>query len=175
MKLFGGWTKPSAPPAEEKAFVQPDTTPSPSEAENSFGANRKILVVDDNPVVLKAFELKLKSHGFHVMCATDGSAAVSMARQERPDLIVLDIHFPPQVGSTGLQWNGFNIMQWMQRFNEAANIPVIIITSDEAAKFKDKAVSAGAMACFQKPIDHEEFIRAVSRALGPVNTKSQAA
>jgi two-component system cell cycle response regulator DivK len=175
MKLFGGWNKPSAPPAEEKAFVQPDTTPSPTAPETTFGGNRRILVVDDNPVVLKAFELKLKSHGFQVMTATEGSGAVSLARQERPDLIVLDIHFPPQVGSTGLQWNGFNIMQWMQRFNEAANIPVIIITSDDITKFKDKALHAGAVACFQKPIDHEEFIRAVSRALGPVNAKSQAA
>jgi len=164
MKLFGNWRKETPHTHEESAFAQGET-PVTANPENSFGQNRKILVVDDNPVVLKAFELKLKTLGFQVVTASDGSAAVSLARQERPDLIVLDIHFPPDVGSSGLQWNGFTIMQWMQRFNEAANIPIIIITSDEVGKFKDKAVTAGAVACFQKPINHEEFLIAVRRTL----------
>jgi two-component system KDP operon response regulator KdpE len=175
MKLFGYWRKPTPAPEVEKAFSQVEEPVAPVAPENSFGKNRRILVVDDNPVVLKAFELKLKAHGFQVTTAADGTTAVSLARQNPPDLIVLDIHFPPDVGSSGLQWNGFNIMQWMQRFNEAANIPVIIITSDDVAKFKDKATAAGALDCFQKPIDHEEFIRAVSRALGHTAGKPQAA
>lgn len=172
MKLFGNWRKEPPPVIkEETAFLQGDTT-EPVNPENSFGQNRKILIVDDNPVVLKAFELKLKASGFQVLSATDGSAAVSVARHERPDLIVLDMHFPPDVGSSGLQWNGFTIMQWMHRFSEAANIPVVIISSDEVSKFKDKAAAAGAVACFQKPINHEEFLMAVGRALGQAAPKA---
>lgn len=147
----------------------------PVSPENSFGQNRKILIVDDNPVVLKAFELKLKASGFQVLTAGDGSAAVSVARHERPDLIVLDMNFPPDVGSSGLQWNGFNIMQWMHRFTEAADIPVIIISSEDVTKFKDKAAAAGAVACFQKPINHEEFLMAVSRTLGQAAPKAPGA
>jgi two-component system, cell cycle response regulator DivK len=131
-----------------------------------LGLDRKILVVDDNPVVLKTFELKLKALGFKVITASDGASAVSLARQEKPDLIVLDINFPPDVGSSGLQWDGFNIMQWMQRFQEAANIPVIIITSGEPEKFKERALASGAVAFFQKPINNEEFLMAVRRILG---------
>ena len=175
MKLFGNWRKETPPPVkEESAFVQGET-PEPVNPENSFGQNRKILIVDDNPVVLKAFELKLNASGFRVLTATDGSAAVNIARHERPELIVLDMHFPPDVGSSGLQWNGFTIMQWMHRFSEAADIPVIVISSDEVSKFKDKATAAGAVACFQKPINHEEFLLAVRRTLGQAAAKNRGA
>lgn len=173
MKLFGKWQKEKeAPVKEAQAFEQ--AQPAPSQ-DLSLGQNRKILVVDDNPVVLKAFELKLSALGFQVICASDGSSAVSTARNERPDLIVLDINFPPEVGSSGLQWNGFNIMQWMQRFQEAAGIPIIIITSEESPKFKEKALAAGAVAYFQKPINHEEFLIAVRRTINQQASKAQAA
>jgi two-component system cell cycle response regulator DivK len=175
LKLFGKWQKEAPPAKEETTFEQPATEAAAPEQDSSLGQNRKILVVDDNPVVLKAFELKLKAVGFQVLTASEGSAAVSMARNERPDLIVLDINFPPEVGSSGLQWNGFNIMQWMHRFQEAANIPVIIITSEDPAKFKEKASAAGAVAFFQKPINHEEFLIAVRRTLGQSAAKPQAA
>lgn len=180
MKLFGSWSKPK-PVEEEAAFTQVDaaaqtfTPEAEKSVENMYGLNHKIMIVDDNPVVLKAFELKLKAYGFAVLTAVEGSAAVSLARHEHPDLIVLDLHFAPEVGSSGLQWSGFTIMQWMQRFNEAANIPVIIITSDDASKFREKAISAGAVACFQKPIEHEEFMIAVRRTLASKAAKAEAA
>src|SRR5207245_2353461 len=103
---------------------------------------------------------------FAVVTATEGAGAVTTARQERPDVIVLDINFPPDVGSSGLQWDGFNIMQWMKRFQEAADIPVIIITSGDPAKFKEKAMACGAVAFFQKPINNEEFLITLRRVLG---------
>ena len=126
-------------------------------------------------VVLKAFEMKLKTLGFQVLTATDGTAAVNIAREEKPDLVVLDINFPPDIGSTGLQWDGFNIMEWMGRFKEAAGIPVIIITSGDAEKFKARAIAAGAVAFFQKPIDHEEFIVTIRRTLGQNKSSNPAA
>jgi CheY-like chemotaxis protein len=172
MKLFGKWRKEtSAPVAEGAAFEDLSANAAGNES-SSFGQNRKILVVDDNPVVLKAFELKLKNLGFQVLTCGDGASAVSSARNEQPDIIVLDINFPPDVGSSGLQWNGFTIMQWMHRFQEAANIPVIIITSDDPAKVKDKALAAGAVAFFQKPINHEEFLIAVQRHLSQAKPKA---
>ena len=176
MKLFGKWRKED-PQTEESPFAANESAEpvaekhdKPVDGEPSIGQNRKILVVDDNNVVLKAFELKMKALGFKVFTATDGSGAVSTARQERPDLIVLDINFPPEVGSTGLQWDGFNIMEWMRRFREVAEIPVIIITSGDPAKFKSRAMAAGASGFFQKPINHEEFLMAVRRILGQHKT-----
>ena len=174
MKLFGNWRKQKNTDTTETAFVPAEAAPAVVKQDSSLGQDRKILVVDDNPVVLKAFELKLKALGFQVLIAAEGATAVSLARQERPDLIVLDINFPPDVGSSGLQWDGFNIMQWMQRFQEVANIPVIIITAGDPSKLKEKAIAAGAVAFFQKPINHEEFLIAVRRTLGN-GAKPQAA
>jgi len=175
MKLFGKWRKETPAPVDEQAAFDQAACNGAASQDSSLGQNRKILVVDDNPVVLKAFELKLKNLGFQVLTCSDGASAVSSARNEQPDIIVLDINFPPDVGSSGLQWNGFTIMQWMHRFQEAANIPVIIITSDDPAKVKDKALAAGAVAFFQKPINHEEFLITVQRYLSQAAAKPKAA
>jgi two-component system cell cycle response regulator DivK len=165
MKLFGKWRKEPPPPAEETAFAAREAAPAtvPEQAPAGIGKGRKILVVDDNLIVLKAFELK--ACGFEVLTCAEGAAAVSVARQQQPDLIVLDINFPPDVGSSGLAWDGFSIMQWMRRFQEASKIPVIIISSSEASKFKEKSLTAGATAFFQKPINYDEFLLAVHRAM----------
>src|SRR5690348_8194553 len=129
MKLFGKWRKDPAPAEKKDEHPFAEAAAALTDGKEPIGQNRKILVVDDNEVVLKAFELKFNALGFQVYKATDGAAAVSCARHEKPDVIVLDINFPPDVGSSGLQWDGFNIMQWLQRFKEVADIPVIIITS----------------------------------------------
>ena len=169
MKMFGSWRKEPPPiQGEQVPFASDESAKTAKSNDNGqpIGQNRKLLVVDDNQVVLKAFEMKMRSLGFQVFTATDGSGAVSVARQERPDLIVLDINFPPDVGSSGLQWDGFNIMEWMRRFREVAEIPVIIITSGEPVKYKARALAGGASAFFQKPINHEEFLIAIRRILG---------
>jgi CheY-like chemotaxis protein len=178
MKFLGKWRKES-PPGEETAFASRDPAPAPagkpadSQSRTSIGKGKKILVVDDNLIVLKAFELKLKGCGFDVVTTTEGATAVSLARQQKPDLIVLDINFPPDVGSSGLAWDGFSIMQWMRRFQEASSIPVIVITSGEAAKYKDKALNAGASGFFQKPINFDDFLLAAHRAISQ-NAKAPA-
>lgn len=179
MKMFGKWRKEETVTAEQVPFASAEVTTTGNREQGPLdqapiGQGRKILVVDDNQVVLKAFELKLKSLGFQIFTAVDGSGAVSTARQERPDLIVLDINFPPDVGSSGLQWDGFNIMEWMRRFREVADIPVIIITSGEPAKYKARALAGGASAFFQKPINNEEFLIAVRRILGQNKAQPQS-
>ena len=176
MKLFGKWKKDTTEIKDAIPFASASAAPAANgDTPPAIGENRKILVVDDNPVVLKAFELKLKALGFKVLTATEGATAVSIARSQRPDLVVLDINFPPDVGSSGLQWDGFNIMQWMHRFKEAAEIPVIIITSGDPAKFKERALAAGAVAFFQKPINNEEFLITVRRVLGQSAAKASPA
>jgi two-component system, cell cycle response regulator DivK len=167
MKLFGSsWQKPPPPMEVTKTFASDENPATSAAPQDSIGKGRRILIVDDNSVVLKAFELKLKASGFQVLTAMEGAEAVSVARQSKPDVIVLDINFPPDVGSSGLQWDGFNIMQWLRRFEEVGKIPVIIVSSNEAVKFQQKALDAGAVAYFQKPVNYEEFMTAVRRVLG---------
>lgn len=128
---------------------------------------RKILVVDDDAVVLKTLAFKLKGGGYEVMTAVDGSEAVSKVRHERPDLILLDITFPPDVAhGGGLAWDGFRIIEWLNRLEEAKGIPIIVITAGDSAKHKDRALSAGAVAFFNKPINNDELLDVIRQTLG---------
>ena len=128
---------------------------------------KKILVVDDSLVILKVLGIKLKSAGYTVLTATDGASGINSARQERPDLVLLDISFPPDVAhGGGVRWDAFTIMAWLKRMEEVANTPIIVITSGDPAKFKDRALAAGAVAFFQKPLDHDQLIGTIYQILG---------
>ena len=125
---------------------------------------RKILVVDDNEIIIKTISLKLQGAGYQVITAMDGAEAVAAARKENPDLILLDISFPPDVN--GLQWDGFRIMEWFHRLDAAKKIPVIIITGSEDRKMKERAKSSGVVAYFQKPLEHDQLLKVVRATLG---------
>ena len=132
-----------------------------------FMSRKKILVVDDNQVILRTMSMKLTSEGYDVVTAEDGSEAVSAVRRERPDLILLDISFPPDVAhGGGLAWDGFLIMQWLRRLDEGKDIPIIVITGGDPVKYKDRALAAGAVSFFHKPIDNDELLAIVAHTLG---------
>ena len=82
---------------------------------------KKILVVDDDAVVLRSLSIKLKANGFDVLIAKEGGEAIRTVRTERPDLILLDISFPVNVNT--VSWDGFLIMEWLKRLEEADQVP----------------------------------------------------
>ena len=125
---------------------------------------KTILVVDDNEIVIKTISLKLQGAGYRVVTAMDGSEAVAAARKETPDLILLDISFPPNVG--GVEWDGFRIMEWFHRLESVKKIPIIIITGSEDPKSKERATQSGAVAYFQKPLEHDYLLKVVRATLG---------
>ena len=124
--------------------------------------NKKIvLVVDDNAVILKTISLALEHSDFDVVTALDGSEAVGAVRREKPDVIVLDLSFPPSFGN--VEWDGFRIMEWLKRIEEAKNVPFVVITGGEAAKYKERAFKEGAAAFFQKPVNNEELVATIQK------------
>lgn len=128
---------------------------------------KKILVVDDNLVIRKVVELKLKASGYEVVTAKDGSAAVSSIHKEKPDLILLDILFPPDLTEGGMSWDGFAIMRWLHNMMSGANdVPVIIISGTDPSKYRDRCLAAGATAYLHKPLNMDELIATVHSALG---------
>ena len=128
---------------------------------------KKILVVDDSEIILTTLSMKLKASGYDVLTAPDGAVGVSTARRERPDLILLDISFPPDVAhGGGVSWDGFLIMDWLHRMDEAKKIPIIIITGAEPERYKSRCLAAGAIAFFQKPINNDELLAAIRQILG---------
>ena len=122
----------------------------------------KVLVVDDDPVILKTVGIKLSRAGFEVVTGHDGAEAITTARKEHPDVIVLDVFFPPDVS---LAWDGIGVMKWLQRLENGHTPPIIIITGLSTDQIREKALAAGALAFFQKPIDNDGLIEAINRAL----------
>jgi CheY-like chemotaxis protein len=128
---------------------------------------KKILVVDDNAVVTKRLSLTLKYHGYDTVTAVDGAGAVSIARHEIPNLIILDISFPPDVAhGGGVAWDGFLIIDWLRRLEEAKNIPIIVITGSPEKKYQEQALAKGAVAFFHKPIDEREMVAVIQKTIG---------
>ena len=111
--------------------------------------------MDDNPVVLKAFELKLQASGYEVATTPNAANVASAAEDSRAELIILDINFPP---GGAMEWSGLTVLQWLRRFPELAKVPVILITGSESSALRDQCLAAGAIAFFQKPIDYKELL-----------------
>src|SRR5579859_6521517 len=113
--------RPKRPgPKEKDPFLEERSAQNNPPA--PIGKDRRILIVDDNPVVLKAFELKLKSDGFCVATTTNSAAVASTVEQTKSELVVLDINFP---AGGAMEWSGFTVIQWLRRFPELAQLPVI--------------------------------------------------
>jgi len=124
---------------------------------------KKVLVIDDNEIILKTTSMKLQSAGFQVLTALDGSEGVSLVRKEKPDLILLDITFPPDV--SGPSWDGFRIMDWLGRVDDTKKVPIIVISGIVDEKNKKRAMQAGAIAFFPKPVNFDEMLKVIRTAL----------
>lgn len=127
-------------------------------------SRKKILVVDDNEIILKTTSMKLQSAGYQVVTALDGAEGVAAVRKEKPDLVLLDITFPPDV--SGMSWDGFRIMDWLHRVDETQNIPIIIISGVVEEKNRQRAAASGAVAFFPKPVNFDEMIKVIRATLG---------
>src|SRR5262245_54925812 len=117
-------TPPPAAPASDVALREPGSP------------RKKILVVDDDPVIRQTLSLKLKSKGYDVVTASEGAEAISAVRDEKPDLMLMDICFPPDVASGGnVPWDGFTLTQWLRHVGGAAKIPTILMSGVEQANY----------------------------------------
>ncbi len=127
---------------------------------------RKILVVDDNKVILKTTATKLNSLGYEVVTAEDCAAAMRQVRETAPQLILLDLNFPPDVGhGGGIPWDGLLLLGWLRRTTGGQNIPVMVITGGDLAQYKERCLEAGVQDIFLKPLDHEALAAAIRSAL----------
>ena len=119
-------------------------------------------------IIVKILSNVLKSNGYDVLTATDGSEAIATVRREKLDLILLDLHFPPDVAAGGgVPWDGFLIMDWLRRMDEGRGIPIMVITGDATAESDQRALAAGVLKVFHKPLDHGALLAAIREALGP--------
>ena len=119
---------------------------------------KKILLVEDNPVNRRLAVFLLRSQGYEVREATTAKEAFEVLQKERPDLIVMDIQLP---GMDGLE-----ITRKLKEKPATADIPVIAVTSYAMKGDREKALAAGCVGYVTKPIDKNIFIQEVAAHLG---------
>jgi DNA-binding response OmpR family regulator len=124
----------------------------------------KILVVDDDPDLVRALRLRLRANNFEVATATDGYSAIAAAQKERPELIILDLGLP--VG------DGFVVLERLQNSDALAGVPVIVLSARDPQNNEERALKAGAAAFFQKPADNDELMNVIRVSLGPASTQA---
>ena len=123
---------------------------------------RKILVVDDDKLILSLIRGKLQAAGYQVLTAESPSEGVTVARGANPDLFIFDINFPPDPDS---RWDGFSIAEWLQHIGVRLAKPVIFITADDTARHQSHASQVGAAAILHKPLDFERLLATVTECL----------
>ena len=128
---------------------------------------KRVLIADDDNILLKALSMKLRNNGYEVITTLSAVNTVSLARSMRPDLILLDINFPDdKVQADGGTCDGLVIMDWLRRLEETKTTPVIIMTGEDPKRYRSQSLAAGAVAFFHKPIRPDELLPVIRRALG---------
>jgi len=123
----------------------------------------RVLIVDDEPRIIKFLNLKLKASGYEVLTASNGAQAISQVRAQEPDLLVLDVVMP------GL--DGFEALKQIRTFSA---VPVIILSARETNVDKIKGLDMGADDYLAKPFNPDELvarIEAVRRRLAPAEDR----
>ena len=110
-------------------------------------ANTRILVVDDEPHIVKIVEARLKANGYEVITGTNGDEALAKAKEEKPDLIILDVMMPDP--------NGFQVCRTLKDDPEYCNIPVILLTAKTTEGDKLWGIESGADGYVTKPYNAE--------------------
>jgi CheY-like chemotaxis protein len=126
---------------------------------------KKILIIDDDPVIHRTVGAELVAHGYAVYVACDASEAIAAVRDHAPDLILLDLYFPPDP-SLGGGWDGLQTIQWLRGLKEGGRVPFVIITGCDMEVYRTRAATSGALAWFSKPIDHPTLLALIKRVLG---------
>lgn len=120
----------------------------------------KILLVEDNEINRDMLSRRLVRKGYEVVMAVDGAEAVTKARLEQPDLVLMDLHLPIM--------NGWEATKQIKANPETQAIPVIALTADALAGEREKAIAAGCDDYDTKPVDLPQLIAKMTKLIVPV-------
>jgi two-component system, cell cycle response regulator DivK len=118
---------------------------------------KKVLIVEDNELNMKLFNDLLVAHGYGTLLTKDGVEAIALARQHRPDLILMDIQLP--------EISGLQVTQWLKEDEDLRTIPIIAVTAFAMKGDEEKIRDGGCEAYIAKPISVASFLRTVERFL----------
>jgi len=117
----------------------------------------RILIVDDSPTETFAFKAMLEKNGFEVLTAENGADGVALARQELPDVVLMDIVMP------GL--NGFQATRQLTKGADTAHIPVVIVTTKDQETDRVWGRRQGASGYLVKPVTEEDLVDTINAVM----------
>ena len=120
-----------------------------------LGQNKKVMIVEDNELNMKLFHDLLEAHGVETIQARDGKNVLALAREHKPDLILMDIQLP--------EVSGLDITKWLKDDDELKSIPVIAVTAFAMKGDEQKIREGGCEDYISKPISVIKFIETVQK------------
>jgi two-component system cell cycle response regulator DivK len=125
--------------------------------ERRRGVGKTVLIVEDNELNMKLFHDLLEAHGYHILQTRDGMEALQIARDHKPDLILMDIQLP--------EVSGLQVTKWIKQDNGLKHIPVVAVTAFAMKGDEEKIREGGCEAYLAKPISVLAFLQTVERFL----------
>ena len=117
----------------------------------------RILVVDDEEELVKALQIRLKASGYEVITALDGEEALSKARRDAPNLILLDLMLP--------KMNGYEVCQLLKFDQKYKHIPIIMLTARTQETDKNMGKETGADEYVTKPFEFDDLVAKIKELL----------
>jgi two-component system, cell cycle response regulator DivK len=128
---------------------------SPAHQQNA--KRNRILIAEDNPISLTLSKQLLKAHGYEVLGTPEGLQALDLAREEQPDLILMDIRLP--------DISGFEVTRLLKQDQRTKTIPIIAVTALVSREYEKKGLESGCDAYIPKPITLGNFLRTIEAFL----------
>ena len=123
--------------------------------------DKRVLVIDDDPIVRDLMKTHLENDGFEVILAASGKEGINLARTEKPSVITLDILMP--------EMDGWSVLRTLKADPETENIPVVMASILDEQK---QGLALGANDYVSKPVNRDKLITALRRFVGPGPGKS---
>jgi len=118
---------------------------------------KTILIVEDNELNMKLFNDLLEAHGFATVKTREGTRVLELAREHKPDLILMDIQLP--------EVSGLDLIRWLKDAEDLRTIPVIAVTAFAMKGDEDRIRATGCEDYISKPISVLSFIETVRKHL----------
>ncbi len=125
---------------------------------------KTVLIVEDNELNMKLFHDLLHAHGYRTLQTRDGMEAMAIARDQRPDLILMDIQLP--------EVSGLEVTKWLKDDEQLRSIPVVAVTAFAMKGDEERIREGGCEAYISKPISVAMFLDTVRSFIGDAGTES---
>ena len=124
---------------------------------NDASPAKTVLIVEDNELNMKLFHDLLEAHGYKTLQTRDGLEALKIARESRPDLILMDIQLP--------EVSGLEVAKWIKEDEALKAIPIVAVTAFAMKGDEEKIRQGGCEAYIAKPISVSKFLETVEHFL----------